>query len=83
MVQVTVVPTLMFRVPGVKAKLTILTLLPEVDVTVVGTVVFDVEQPERLTSRAADNIRMIAKTVKIIDIIPMVFVFLSFGRYIY
>jgi hypothetical protein len=53
----------MFRVPGVKAKLTILTLLPEVDVTVVGAVVFDDEQPVILISKTADNIRMIADII--------------------
>jgi hypothetical protein len=63
LVQVTVVPTLTVRVSGVKVKLTILTSLPEVDVTVVGAVVLDVEQPETPTSNAADNIRMIAKTI--------------------
>jgi hypothetical protein len=63
LVHVTVVPTLTFRVSGVKAKLTILTLLPEVDVTVVGAVVFDDEQPAILISRAADNIRMIANSI--------------------
>jgi hypothetical protein len=63
LVHVTVVPALTFRVPGVKAKLTILTLLPEVDVTVVVAVVFDDEQPVLLISRAADNIRMITDTI--------------------
>jgi hypothetical protein len=58
-----VVPTLTFSVSGVKAKLTILTLLPKVDVTVVGAAVFDDEQPAILISKVADNIRMNANII--------------------
>lgn len=56
------VPTLTGRVPGVNVKLTILTVLPEVNVPVVELVVFDVEQLIKPTNNAVISIKVIIDT---------------------
>ena len=70
MVHVTVVPTFTVRVGGVKAKLIMLTVLPEVDAAVVDVLVFDVEQLVKPTSNAIARVKPIMRTLFFFIFLP-------------